>query len=507
MTRLLVRATLTAAVVAVAVGCSSAPSDPGATLPPPASVAPTPAALDPYYQQQLAWRDCEGGFECSELTVPKDYADPAKGDTRVAVLREPGDKPLGSLVVNPGGPGGSGVDYARAAKQVFSRQVTDNYSVVGFDPRGVGRSSAIDCVTDAQLDDWIATDGDPATPADEKDLMADAKAFGAACEKKSGDLLPFISTESVVKDMDVLRAALGEDRLNFVGFSYGTMLGALYADEFGETSGRMVLDGVLPPSLTSEEITLGQARGFEDALRRYVADCQKQSDCPVAGDSVDAGIKKIQDLLTGLEEKPLPAGDGEQLTQALAAGAILYYLYFPSAGDWDSLSKGLTDAFAGDGSTLLELYRTRLERDSDGKYRNNAQEAFFAVTCLDRDEELTTADLAARADEWAQEAPTFGRYLAWSEAACAQWPIAGQGEPRQVTAAEAGPIVIIGNTHDPATPLPWAQRLADSMADAHLIVWDADGHTAYGNGSQCVQDAVDAYLVDGTLPEPDLVCE
>jgi pimeloyl-ACP methyl ester carboxylesterase len=379
--------------------------------------------------------------------------------------------------------------------------------VVGFDPRGVGRSAGVDCLTDAQLDKWIAADSDPATPAEQDRLMADAKAFGKACQKRSGGVLPYLGTESVVKDMDVLRAALGEERLNYLGFSYGTMLGALYADEFGPTTGRMVLDGVLPPSLTSSEIAEGQAKGFEDALRRYVADCQQKSDCPVAGDSVDAGVSKIQGLLTGLADKPLPAGNGEQLTQPLAAGAILYYLYFPSAGDWDSLSKGLTDAFAGDGSTLLDLYRTRLERNPDGSYRNNSQEAFFAVTCLDRESDSTEAELAARADQWAQEAPTFGRYLAWSEAACAEWPVPGQGETRQVTAAEAGPIVVIGNTHDPATPLPWAQRLAENLADAHLIVWDSDGHTAYGNGSQCVQDAVDAYLVDGTLPAPDLVCD
>ncbi|MFN8124984.1 MAG: alpha/beta hydrolase [Candidatus Nanopelagicales bacterium] len=306
--------------------------------------------------------------------------------------------------------------------------------------------------------------------------------------------------------MDVC-AALGEDRLNFIGFSYGTMLGALYADQFGETTGRMVLDGVLPPQLTTAEVTLGQAQGFEDALNRYVADCQEKSDCPVAGPDVGSGVKKIQDLLAGLDEKPLPAGDGEQLNQALAAGAILYYLYFPSSGDWDGLSEGLTDAFAGDGKKLLEMYRTRLERNSDGSYRNNSQEVFYAVNCLDRDSDVSADELAARAEEWTQSAPTFGRYLAWSEAACAEWPVAGEGEPRQVTASEAGPIVIIGNTHDPATPLPWAQRLAESMADAHLIVWDADGHTAYGNGSQCVQDAVDDYLVDGTLPPPDLVCQ
>ncbi len=490
-------------VVALAGCAGTTPS------PPPAATEPVPTqqGLAAYYGQQLQWRECEGSFECADLTVPLDYADPAAGDTSVAVLRSPGEKPLGPLVINPGGPGGSGVDWAQAAQQVLPGDVTDAYQVVGFDPRGVGRSHPVDCVTDRQLDRWIAQDGDPTTTAEEDQFLRVAARFAKRCARGSGEILGHVGTDSVVSDLDILRSALGTDRLNYLGFSYGTTIGARYADQFGPTTGRMVLDGALPPQLTSAEVGLGQAKGFEDALRRYVADCQRSDDCPVAGADVDAGVARIQQFLADVSENPLPTDSGRGLNESLALGAILYHLYFPFLGDWQSLSDELKDAFAGDGTALLDFYESRLERDPDGRYRNNSQEAFFAVNCLDTDERPTVADLRARAEDWAQEAPTFGRYLAWSEAACSRWPVAAEGGPRQVTASEAGPILVIGNTHDPATPLPWAQLVTDHMADAHLVIWDSDGHTAYGNGSDCVDDAVGAYLLDGALPADNpLLC-
>lgn len=495
------------ALVALA-GCTSAPLPEALQSPPPTvrSPQPAPQGLQRFYEQNLTWQDCEGSFECATLTVPRDYSDPNAGTTGIALLREKGDKPLGSLVVNPGGPGGSGVDYARAAGQLLSDTVTDQYSVVGFDPRGVGRSAPIDCLTDAELDEWIALDGEPDSPKEGQELLDAAREFGEACEARSAEMLPFVDTESVVKDLDILRAALGERRLNYLGFSYGTMIGALYADQFGPNTGRMVLDGALPPQLSVDEVGLGQAKGFDDALRRYVEDCQAKPGCPVAGESVDEGVAKVQDFLDSLDDKPLPAGEGRELNQGLGVGAVLYHLYFPFAGDWDALSEGLRDAFAGDGGTLLDMFDTRLERSPDGKYANNSQEVFYAVNCLDRTVDGDAAELRRQADEWAQAAPVFGRYLAWTEAACSQWPVAATGAPQEVTAADAGPILVIGNTNDPATPLEWAQLLADRLADAHLIVWESDGHTAYGNGSSCVDDAVDAYLVDGDLPPSDLVC-
>lgn len=503
-------AAVLAGAALVAAGCGSepepAPSTPAAD--PSSAAATAPAALQRYYEQSLDWAACDGNYECAELTVPKDYAKPEAGDTTIAVVRqEPGDHPNGYLVLNPGGPGGSGIDYAEAASAVVSPAVMKAYNVVGFDPRGVGRSEPIDCLTDAELDEWIAEDGEPDSAAEQKRLLAEAEEFGLRCKENDPDLVPYLDSESVVKDLDVLRAALGEDQLNYLGFSYGTFLGALYAEEFGPQTGRMVLDGVLPPHLSEQEVGLGQAKGFEDALRRYVADCQKQADCPVAAPSVAAGEAKMQRFLESLDDKPLPTDSGRKLDQALGAGAVLYHLYFPYSGDWDLLTEGLRDAFAGDGTKLLSMYDTRLERSPDGSYRTNSQEVFYAVNCLDRSAGVAVEDLAAIADRWAQAAPTFGRYLAWSQAVCAKWPVDAKGAPREVTGSEAGPILLVATAHDPATPQQWAQALADRMPNAHLIVWESDGHTAYTNGSACVDDAVDAYLVDGTLPESGTVCQ
>ena len=503
--RTAVAALLAAAAAFVATSCSSAPET---TPPAPVSQSPVPSpGLAGFYGQQLEWRPCEGSFECAELVVPRDYDRPDGGETEIALLRVPGEKPLGPLVVNPGGPGGSGVEWAMFADQILAADVSGAYQVVGFDPRGVGRSTGVDCVSDRQLDRWIAQDGDPRTRAEEEALLTAAQRFAKRCGRTNGDWLAHIGTESVVADLDILRSALDAQRLNYLGFSYGTTIGALYADRFGPTTGRMVLDGALPPQLTGDEVGLGQARGFEDALRRYVEDCQRADDCPVAGGDVDAGVARIQRFLADLQDAPLPTESGRDLNQALAAGSILYHLYFPSMGDWDSLSEGLRDAFSGDGTTLLDFYDTRLERQAGGRYRNNSHEAFFAVSCIDRGERATADELRARADAWAQEAPTFGRYLAWSEAACIGWPEEPEGGPRQVTGSEAGPILVVGTRHDPATPLQWAQLLVDRMADAHLVIWESDGHTAFGNGSGCVDDAVGAYLLDGTLPAEDpLVC-
>lgn len=490
-------------------GCSTAPPpDPASPAPQTSSASASPApALDRYYSQALDWQPCDGSFECADVSVPIDYADPDAGDTTFAVIRQtPVDRPLGYLVLNPGGPGGSGVDYAKAASSVVSPRVAQSYNVVGFDPRGVAHSNPIDCLTDRQLDAWIGGDSDPDTPAQVRQLLAKAKAFGERCAAAAPELVAHVDTGSVVKDLDVLRAALGSEKLNYLGFSYGSLIGARYDQEFGQHVGRMVLDGVISPDLSQEDVALGQAEAFEQSLRRFVADCQAKPNCPLGGD-VDAGVARIRRFLTSLEGKPLRTRGDRPLTEALAAGAILYYLYFPYGGDWNRLSQGLRSAFDGDGTLLLAMLDERLQRGRDGNYADNGQEVFYAVNCLDRRVAGRPEDLAALAQRWSQAAPTFGRYLAWSEAVCLQWPVPATGQPQQAT-AESGnaPIVLVATAHDPATPPQWARRLAESNANAHLVVWESDGHTAYTNGSSCVDGAVDSYLLDGTVPEAGLRC-
>ncbi len=248
-------------------------------------------------------------------------------------------------------------------------------------------------------------------------------------------------------------------------------------------------------------------KSFENPLRRYVEWCLSQEDCALRATNVDDGVLEVQRFFTQLGDQPLDGGDRE-LTEGLAMQAVLYYLYFPFAQDWESLNRGLADAFTGDGATLLRMLDQRLERDSAGNYKNNGNsyDAFLAITCLDDGSDLSVSDLSQRAEEWQTVAPTFGPALSWSELVCVDWPVSSQEKPEAVNAAGAGPILIVSTTHDPATPLTWAEKLAADLADSRLVVVDADGHTAYRNGSGCLDEVVDEFLVAGVLPDSNVTC-
>ncbi len=486
--------------------CTSAEA-PEAPVETDAAVSNDPQ-LSRYYEQNLDWEGCGNGIECADLLVPVNYEEPAGGDLEIAVARYPatGEK-KGSLVFNPGGPGGSGKEFVQYAGTTVSPQVLGAYDFVGFDPRGVVESDPIDCLTHEQTDEVLAASADPKTESEIQQYIADAEQIATGCENLSGDLLGYVDSASVVKDMDILRSALGEQKLDYLGKSYGTKLGAMYAEKFPNNSGRMVLDGALPPDLDAAEVSLGQAKSFENTLRRYVEWCLSQEDCALRATNVDDGVLEVQRFFTQLGDQPLDGGDRE-LTEGLAMQAVLYYLYFPFAQDWESLNRGLADAFAGDGARLLRMLDQRLERDSAGNYKNNGNsyDAFLAITCLDDGSDLSVADLSQRAEEWGTVAPTFGPALSWSELVCVDWPVTSQDKPEAVNAAGAGPILIASTTHDPATPLAWAEKLAADLADSRLVVVDADGHTAYQNGSGCLDEVVDEFLVDGVLPDSNVTC-
>jgi pimeloyl-ACP methyl ester carboxylesterase len=506
-------ALLAAALLA---GCTSAP-DSGSTASPTAttsgsgSASPTDSGGDPlarFYGQKLAWKGCGGSFQCADLTVPLDYADPTGDTIAISVLRlaaKDGANRLGSLVLNPGGPGASGVDYARAARAVVDEKVRAVYDIVGFDPRGVGRSEAVTCLTDAQTDTFAAADGTPDTPAEVKELEKLSRQFADSCEANSAKLLSHIGTEDAARDIDVLRVALGDDKLNWLGASYGTLLGATYAGLFPTKVGRMVLDGALDPALTNNELAHGQAKGFEVALRRFVEDCAKHSDCPLSGDT-QAGMDRIKQFLDDLDANPLSTGDPKRpLTQALGANAILSYMYVPPF-DWEQLRFGLQLAFDGDGSVLLAMLDARTQRNENGKYTHNPYSSFLSISAVDRPDRPTTAESADMAAMWAKEAPVFGGFFGWGNLVFGFWPVAATGTPAPITAPGTGPILVVGTTYDPATPYPWAQALARDLEGGVLLTRVGDGHTAYGMGSQCIDDAIDTYLVSGDPPADGTVC-
>lgn len=497
---------LAAAALLVLAGCG-ADTDVQPTSSPTQS--PTDPALAAFYDQDLEWSGCGGRFECATLQVPLDYDDPSGPTVELDVIRLPAAEPderIGSLVLNPGGPGGSGVDYARAARVVVTGAVRDVYDIVGFDPRGVGSSEPIDCLTDQQLDRFLDIDPDPDTPEEVAETVRLARAFGQRCARNSPDMTPNIGTPNVARDLDVLREALGDERLNYLGKSYGTFIGAIYADLFPTRVGRFVLDGAVDPQLTTADLSRGQAIGFDTALRRYAQWCVQQEDCPI-GDDPDAGVQRIADLLEQIEDEPIRGERGRPLTGGQANIGVIGSMYSGQDG-WESLSYALEGAFDGDGLGLQALSDWLTERRPNGRYANNANEALYAVNCIDRPDRWDPEQTAAQAEEWSQEAPAFGAVLAWGNLACYYWPAPAVDEPRSIAAPGAAPIVVVGTEYDPATPYDWSVNLADQLDSGVLVSWlDADGHTAYYVGSKCIDKAVDGYLVDGEVPEDGLECD
>ena len=480
---------------------ASASSPPGA----PGSARPGDRALEPFYDQRLAWTDCRDGHECAKLEVPLDYAAP-EGDTiTLALLRVPATEPdqrVGSLVVNPGGPGVSGVDYAASAESYFGSEVLAAFDVVGFDPRGVAGSTPLDCVDDAFLDRLIGADPDPDTPAEAAASDRLLRRMGKGCLARSGELARHMSTEEAARDIDVLRAALGQDTLAYFGASYGTFLGATYAERFPQRVGRMVLDGAVDPSVGLVEMALLQAEGFEVALRAYVEDCVTRDSCPL-GDDVDAGLSAVRGLLDQVDREPLPGVGERELTQGRAVLGIWTPLY--NRDYWSALDTALASALEGDGEVLLRFADAYVNRTEQG-YADNSTEAIYAVNCLDRDESVPSDEVDRYVPRFEEVSPTFGRVFAYGLTACGSWPIRSGEQPGPVEAAGAAPILVVGTTRDPATPFEWAESLADQLASGVLVTRDGDGHTGYRAGNECVDRTVERYLVSGEVPESDVSC-
>ena len=497
-----------AAALATVAACTT-PDAPGVPVTGPADGATS--ATDPelagYYDQKLDWAACDA-YQCADLTVPIDYADPSGGDITIKVLRVPArsqGKRLGSLVVNPGGPGASGVDYATAADTIVGPSVRSSFDVVGFDPRGVGRSAPIDCLDDKALDAFLGTDPTPDDPAEERGLLKAAETMAAGCQSHNRDLIAHVGTADAAKDMDVLRAALGDAHLNYLGKSYGTFLGATYADLFPTRVGRFVLDGVVPPDLTSAQLAEGQARGFELATRAYVEDCVIEGGCPL-GTSVDEGMRWIRGFLADLDRNPLPTGDPAvpELTEAWGSLGLAVAMY--DQGAWGILTDAIREAEAGSGASLMALANAYADRAPGGSYSGNMMEAIWAVNCLDRPDSPDLSTYEGYEKDFTEVAPTWGPFLAWGSLACGVWPVQGDNPPHRIAAEGSNPIVVVGTTRDPATIYEWSKQLRDQLANAVLVSLDGDGHTAYTRGSSCIDNALDAYFVKGTVPQDGLTC-
>ncbi|WP_431990614.1 alpha/beta hydrolase [Streptomyces albogriseolus] len=502
-------------------GCSSGTSTSRASSPvagAAAALAPlpgsTPAALGEYYEQKPAWRDCGvPGFRCATVKAPLDYAEPSAGDVRLAVARKKATGPgkrLGSLLVNPGGPGGSAVAYLQMYAGIgYPAEVRARYDMVAVDPRGVARSEPVECLDGRAMDAYTRTDTTPDDKKETEALVSAYRTFAEGCGAKAPKLLRHVSTVEAARDMDIVRAVLGDEKLSYVGASYGTLLGATYAGLFPERTGRLVLDGAMDPSLGARRLNLEQTEGFDTAFTAFAKDCVRRSDCPLGGKGTTP--EKIGENLKAFFEKldarPLPAGDaeGRELTESLATMGVIAAMYDEAA--WQRLREALTSAMKeNDGAGLLVLSDSYYERDAGGAY-SNLMSANAAVNCLDLPPAFETPEQVREAlPDFEKASPVFGEGLAWAALNCAYWPVRATGEAQRIEAEGAAPIVVVGTTRDPATPYRWAKGLAGQLSSAHLLTYDGDGHTAYGRGSSCIDSAINTYLIDGAPPADGKRC-
>ncbi len=502
---------------APSVAPSTAPTAPGASGAGGASGAPKtpaqpalPAALT---GQKLSWEACEAPtkasgsyaqkpgkqWRCAVLTAPLDYAKPAGETIGIALIRataREADERIGSLLFNFGGPGGSGVAALPGAADDF-KKLNSRYDLVGFDPRGVAESDAVVCRGDKETESSLQLDFTPDTPAEESAYLADSTAFGAGCAERSGRVLPHVGTENAARDMDLIRQVLGDDKLHYLGFSYGTELGGVYAHLYPARVGRLVLDAVVDPTADYAGHSRNQALGFQRALENYFKS---------RGVSAKAGTARVVKLLDKLDRLPLPTDEGRELTESLALTGIIVPLY--SESNWPLLTDALKEAEDGDGTRLLLMAESYNNRDENGHYstQNHSQRA---ISCADTQGRATAAEVRSRhLADFTKVSPVFGPYLAWDLAGwCANWPVAGAFETPEVAAAGAAPILVVGTTGDPATPYEGAKKMADELGAGVgvLLTNKGEGHGAYGN-SACVTKTVDAYLLDGKVPANGKTC-
>lgn len=449
-------------------------------------------SLQDFYSQEVNWQDCYGEFQCAKYQVPVDYDNLELGTFDIAVLKRPTANAIGNLVINPGGPGGSGVDYAYSYQQAFTTEIIKNYNLVGFDPRGVSRSAPIKCLSNAETDKAYAVDAYPEDDSDIAKLQRQSKEYAQSCVKNN-EFLKYYGTVNAARDMDILRELLGDRELNYLGKSYGTFLATLYAQLFPEKVGRFVLDGAVDPTLDSQSQALQQAIGFDQAFNAFAIDCKIDENCVFKSDA----ITEMQTWLSELKNSPIKVGSRE-LTESLAVYGIAMGLYDKDFG-WPALRKALKDLANQDGKALLDMADAYTGRNSDGKYRGNEIDALAVISCNDFPPSKIDANEVKAA------APLFGKYVAYGDLSCNYLPQAKVFTIKDLISVTKS-VLVIGTTNDPATPYRWAVRLSEVLVNSRLISLNSDGHTGYNRGSACVDQAVEGYLISGEVPAENLSC-
>jgi pimeloyl-ACP methyl ester carboxylesterase len=454
-------------------------------------VSPTPAR----------WGACGGVFQCSTVKVPLDYSNPAAGSIEIATIRKPATDTahrIGSLVLGPGGPGGSGVDYLRQ-NAVYYRSLNKRFDLVGFDQRGTGRSAPVRCLTNSEIDALYDVDTVLDDPGEKQIFVGANLALAQACQQTRGNLLPFVDTASAARDLDGIREALGDSRLTYLGYGYGSLLGENYAHLFPSHGRALVLDGVLDPAVGAMDVSIQRAAGFEDSLQAFLADCRALPGCAL-GKEGDPGAR-VAALMTRLDQRPIPVGS-RMLGRRLAISALGPGL---NPRYWRQLDTALAEAADGDGHAMLALADLDLGRRPDGSF-SFSPEAWAAITCLDSQVPSDIAAYDRLGPAMAAASPLFGPAFQYGPLGCAYWPVKARVSAGPMAADGAPPILLVGATHDPTWPYAWAQHVNRQLAGSVLLTRDGYGTFSYFD-SLCVQLAVDAYMTQTTLPAPGTVCE
>ncbi len=450
----------------------------------------------------IEWSEIEEGIDEGVVEVPLDYDDPSAGTTALYLVRHRAtnsDARIGSMLINPGGPGVPGSEYGYYAAQLFSTSIVERFDIIGWDPRGTGSSSpAIDCIDDYDRY-YASSDITPDDEAERQQIVDLAEELQSGCVQRTGDAIQYVGTNNSARDIDAIRRALGEDQITYFGFSYGSELGAVWATLFPDTVRAAVLDGAIDPTAGMVEASLQQSKGFEQSLATFLARCSADSSCEFHnGGNAEAAFDA---LMLELDESPAPTEAGRPpLNRQAALNGVGQAMYSDQL--WPELEQALALAQGGDGRGMLALHDSYFQRDSDGTWPNMI-EAFQTISCMDEATRFTVAEEDAQVAQFNEAAPRFapgttGSYF------CTFYP--ESSDPRiAITGAGAGPIVVIGVTGDSATPLEGTRKMADELDEGVLLVVDAEQHTGYGvNG--CTFDVIDRYLIDLEPPAPGTEC-
>ena len=489
-----------------------------------------PRGLESFYNQTITWEDCSNEtttFQCGTVTVPLDYEHPDGKTISIALKKLPaldGDAEHGSLFLNPGGPGGSGIGMVETDAPMFGEELRGSYDIIGFDPRGVGQSTPITCWTDDEIKQYLENPNDDATNPTEplkgvtsKNVAAQDKidrgaANAARCAKHSQvpELLDHVGTRNVARDLDVLRATNGNAKLNYLGISYGTYIGALYADLFPDHVGRTVLDSAMDPSKRlADQIRAEQVTFKEGVLRQYVEHCQAQSACPLTG-STDEAVSQLAAFVNGLDKNPLTVPDSNATINTMDATDIIHR-HVLGQPDWDGLTAMLTPAMTNHDGTLMAKAKQGSNKSSTMTAKAaisvaNTMVASVAVICNDN------PDTGATASEWDEQAaaerkayPFFGGISNSVEAYCRGWGHRGTTPPQETRAEGSAPILVVGITGDVQTIYSWSQSLAGQLDNGHLLTVEGYGHGAFDRNT-CARTAITGFLVNGTMPDEGTTC-